>query len=66
MPDYLVHLNDRQRDELRAAAERAGMTPEQFASRAVSAAVDARYVLPKAPAAVLPFQALKKSQGDKS
>jgi hypothetical protein len=38
---------------LREAALRAGLTPEQYAEQAISAAIRARYVLPKSDGRVL-------------
>lgn len=38
-----------------AAAQREGLTPEQYAEQAISAAIKARYVLPKSEGRVLSF-----------
>ena len=40
---------------LREAAAREGLTPEQYAELAISAAIKARYVLPKSEGRVLAF-----------
>lgn len=55
-----VDLTDRQHALLRAAAERAGMTPDAYAAQAVKAALARRYALKKPPGEVLEFQALKR------
>ena len=59
MPDIGIALTEQQQRELAAAAKRAGLSPEEFASRAVSQAVTARYRIPSTQGRVLTFQALK-------
>jgi hypothetical protein len=48
-----LDLTDAEYALLREAALRAGMTPEQYAEQAISAAIKARYVLPKSGGAVV-------------
>ena len=57
-----LDLSDAQLQRLCEAAARAGMTPEQYAEQAVSAAIRAKYVLPKSGGSVTPFQAPKRDK----
>lgn len=57
-----LDLSDAEYEQLRDAALRAGMTPEQYAEQAISAAIKAKYVLPKSGGTVTPFQAPKRDK----
>lgn len=50
-----LDLSDAEYEQLREAAARAGMTPQQYAEQAISAAIKAKYVLPKSGGSVLAF-----------
>lgn len=43
-------------------ARKTGLTPEQCAQQAISRAIEARYVLPRSPGVVKPFQAPKRDR----
>jgi len=65
MPDMGIALTEQQQRELAAAAKRAGLSPEEFAARAISQAVTARYRIASTQGRVLPFQALKSDSHSK-
>ena len=50
-----LNLTDAEYALLRSAAAHVGMTPEEFAEQAISAAIKAKYVLPKSGGSVLAF-----------
>lgn len=51
-----LELSAREHAALVNAAQRAGLTPEEYAQRAISASIEARYVLPKKTGVVLSMQ----------
>lgn len=57
-----LELTDAEFQRLREAALRAGMTPEQYAEQAISAAIKARYVLPKSVGSVTPLHSPKRDR----
>lgn len=59
MADVTVDLTDAEHRELSGAANRAGVSIEQYAADAIAHAVASRYVLPITQGKVLPFQGLK-------
>jgi hypothetical protein len=63
MPEITLDLSEQQMRALRSASALSGKSLSEIAAQAVSTAVEARYVLPKTAAGVLPFQALKSSPG---
>lgn len=62
MPDIETTFTAEQMAAIRAAAERAGVSVQEFIDVAASTAVEHKYVLPKAAARVLTFQGLKSAQ----
>jgi len=63
MAEITAHLSDEELRVLGASAERAGVSIEEFAAAAVSAAVSVRYTLPAQSAEVVTFQGLKSLNG---
>ena len=59
MAEITAHLSDEELRALQAAAQSAGVSIEEFAAAAISAAVSARYTLPVQSAQVVTFQGLK-------
>ena len=62
MPDIHISLSEKEMARVRAAAESAGMTVDEFVTKAATVELHARYVLPKKAGVILPFQALKRTR----
>ena len=62
MPDIETTFTPEQMAAIRAAADRAGVSTQDFINSAASTAVEHKYVLPKLAAHVLTFQGLKSAQ----
>jgi hypothetical protein len=60
MPVITCDLTDQQLSVISEAADRAGMSIEEFATHAAEAAVAARYRLPEIRNNVVPLESLKR------